>query len=87
MSTAPMPNRWILVIDDNPAICDDFRKVLQRNARTLSLLAARAALFEDTPLDEAPEGFEVDCASQGQTGLQYGTECLAAWLPLCGGVC
>ena len=55
MSTAPMPNRWILVIDDNPAICDDFRKVLQRNARTSSLLAARAALFEDPPLDEALE--------------------------------
>ena len=69
MSTAPMPNRWILVIDDNPAICDDFRKVLQRNARTSSLLAARAALFEDPPLDEALEGFEVDCANKGQTGL------------------
>jgi len=69
MSTAPMPNRWLLVIDDNPAICEDFRKVLQRNARTSSLLAARAALFEDTPLDAALEGFEVDCANQGQKGL------------------
>jgi two-component system, NtrC family, sensor kinase len=69
MTTAPMPSRRILVIDDNSAICDDFRKILQRNARASSLLAARAALFEDTPLDEAPEDFEVDCTDQGQTGL------------------
>jgi two-component system NtrC family sensor kinase len=69
MMTAPMPSRWILVIDDNPDICEDFRKILQRNARASSLLEARATLFEDTPQDEEPEGFEVDCADQGQTGL------------------
>jgi CheY-like chemotaxis protein len=69
MSTAPMPSRWILVIDDNPAVCEDFRKILQPNTRTSSLLAARATLFEDTSVDEAPEGFEIDCADQGQTGL------------------
>jgi two-component system, NtrC family, sensor kinase len=69
MAPTPMPSRWILVIDDNPAVCEDFRKILQPNARTSSLLAARAALFEDTSLDETPEGFEVDCADQGQTGL------------------
>jgi CheY-like chemotaxis protein len=69
MSTAPMPSRWILVIDDNPAVCEDFRKILQPNTVASSLLAARAALFEDTSLDETPEGFEVDCADQGQTGL------------------
>ena len=69
MTTAPIPSRWILVIDDNPTVCEDFRKILQRNTQASSLLAARAALFEDTSLDETAEGFEVDCADQGQTGL------------------
>jgi DNA-binding NtrC family response regulator len=65
-----MSSRWILVIDDSPDICEDFRKILQRNTHASSLLEARATLFEDAPLDEAPEeGFEVDYADQGQTGL------------------
>jgi len=71
MATAnPMINRWILVIDDNAAVCDDFRKILQSNANAASLQAARATLFEESALDEPVEGFEVDCTDQGQTGLE-----------------
>jgi len=62
-------NRLILVIDDNPLVCEDFRKILQTNIRAVSLAEARAALFEETPQDDLQEGFEVDCADQGQTGL------------------
>jgi signal transduction histidine kinase len=72
MTTADsIMNRWILVIDDNPAICEDFRKILagHANATSSDLLAARATLFEDTPLDDTPEDFEVDCADQGETAL------------------
>jgi len=65
----PTMNRLILVIDDNPLVCEDFRKILQTNIRASSLAKARAALFEDTPQDDLQEGFEVDCADQGQTGL------------------
>ena len=65
----PTMNRLILVIDDNPLVCEDFRKILQTNIRASSLAEARAALFEDTPQDDLQEGFEVDCADQGQTGL------------------
>jgi CheY-like chemotaxis protein len=65
----PMLNQSILVIDDNTAICEDFRKILTSDASAASLVAARAALFEDTPVDDPPGGFEVDCADQGQTGL------------------
>jgi two-component system, NtrC family, sensor kinase len=65
----PMMNRLILVIDDNPLVCEDFRKILQTNIRASSLAEARAALFEDTPQDDLQEGFEVDYADQGQTGL------------------
>jgi CheY-like chemotaxis protein len=71
MATAdPMINRWILVIDDNAAVCEDFRKILQSNANAASLQAARATLFEEPPLHETTQGFEVDCADQGQTGLE-----------------
>jgi len=71
MATAdPMINRWILVIDYNAAVCDDFRKILRSDANAASLQAARATLFEAPPLDDATEGFEVDCADQGQTGLE-----------------
>ena len=73
MMTADLiSHRCILVIDDNASICDDFRKILQGNPRVSSLHEARAALFEDppgVPLDESWEGFEVDCADQGETGL------------------
>ena len=73
MTTADLiSHRCILVIDDNASICDDFRKILQGNPKVSSLHEARAALFEDppgVPLDESQEGFEVDCADQGETGL------------------
>jgi len=54
-----MSNRRILVIDDNTAIHEDFRKVLRRHATPTAWLEAVSA----------QEGFEVDFASQGQTGL------------------
>jgi signal transduction histidine kinase len=70
MTTAdPINHRYILVIDDNLSICEDFRKVLKGSPRASSLHEARAALFEDASLDEPQEGFEVDCAEQGETGL------------------
>lgn len=68
-TTDPTMNRLILVIDDNPLVCEDFRKILQTNIRASSLARARAALFEDTLPDDVQEGFEVDCAEQGQIGL------------------
>jgi two-component system NtrC family sensor kinase len=70
MATAgSMTNRRILVIDDNPAIHDDFRRILQPDDRASALLETRLALFDDVPSQTTQEGFEVDCAHQGQTGL------------------
>ena len=64
-------NNRILVIDDNQAIHDDFRKILgrQRNA-TACLDDAEAVLFgnESTPTSES--SFELDSAFQGQEGLE-----------------
>jgi two-component system sensor histidine kinase/response regulator len=62
-------NRRILVIDDNPAIHEDFRRILQPGAGAPAFLEARATLFQDVPRQAPPQGFEVACADQGQTGL------------------
>jgi signal transduction histidine kinase len=72
MSIDPNQNRRILIIDDNKAIHEDFRKILCKH-RNLpdNLTAAEAALFGDedsTPL-QLPE-FEIDSAYQGQEGFE-----------------
>src|SRR5437764_5649966 len=66
----PDHNRRLLVIDDNKAIHDDFRKILTRaKAPRGNLAEAEAALFGDAiPKIELPE-FEIDSAFQGQEGL------------------
>jgi CheY-like chemotaxis protein len=60
----------ILVIDDNPAIHEDFRKILCKDRTSSSKLEAQEAmLFGSTPpLGEQSE-FEVDSAFQGEAGL------------------
>jgi CheY-like chemotaxis protein len=70
MSTDATPIHRILVIDDNPAIHDDFRKILSPRSATAGRLgAAAAALFgRPAPRPDAPR-FEIDCASRGQEGL------------------
>jgi len=60
-------NRRILVIDDNQAIHDDFRKILgESDAEDAALQAAEARIFG------APAAmlFEIDTASQGEEGLK-----------------
>ena len=57
----------ILIIDDNRAIHDDFRKILcPESAAVADLSAAEAALFgDDLPTETKPE-YEMDSAYQGQ---------------------
>ncbi|MBK5281453.1 MAG: response regulator [Nitrospiraceae bacterium] len=62
-------NKRVLVVDDNQAIHDDFRKILQEKAGEESFAQARAALFGDSSLSEALERFELDYANQGQAAL------------------
>ncbi len=60
----------VLVIDDNPDIHEDFRKILcgDRNSGS-KLEAAEAVMFGDpSPLGKQSE-FEVDSAHQGEEGL------------------
>jgi two-component system sensor kinase FixL len=61
----------ILVIDDNPAIADDFRKILCPNRSSSKAVGkAAAALFDKTPSTEIEtDTYAVDSASQGSEGL------------------
>jgi signal transduction histidine kinase/PleD family two-component response regulator len=63
-------HRRILIIDDNQAIHQDFRKILTPDVQSESSLAeAEAALFGDArPVQKRLE-FEIDSAFQGQEGL------------------
>ncbi|MBP6096410.1 MAG: EAL domain-containing protein [Methyloversatilis sp.] len=70
MNTTLAQKRRILVIDDNPAIHEDFRKILCP-AEQLSdeLRDAAAAVFGMPPKPARAVEYEVDAASSGQDGL------------------
>ena len=67
--TVTQTNRRILVIDDNEAIHDDFRKILCGTSATDELAAAEELLFGDEPDLGETQAFEVDSADQGQSGF------------------
>lgn len=62
-------NRRILVIDDNRAIHDDFRKILAPQTVAASLSKMEMDLFGDEPAD-AEEHYQIDSAYQGQEGFE-----------------
>jgi len=65
-------NNHILVIDDNPAIHQDFRKILSPIDSDLEgeLDADEASLFGDAPSAGRELNFQIDSAFQGQEGLE-----------------
>jgi two-component system sensor histidine kinase/response regulator len=71
MNINPNRNRRILVIDDNRAIHQDFRKILApAKSQNNNLVAAEASLFGDTEPQIALPEFQIDSAFQGQEGLE-----------------
>jgi len=58
----------ILVIDDNPAIHQDFRKIFGASRERAALSVAELALFGGAGFAGAPE-FQIDSAYQGEEGL------------------
>lgn len=62
------PNRRIIVIDDNPSIHDDFRKILTPPAMNADIHLLRSSLFGVAVASGQPERFEVDFAQQGRQG-------------------
>ena len=77
------PNHRILVIDDNAAIHDDFRKILGAvSASSTGLEEAEAALFGAAAPASSPQVcFEIDSAFQGQEGLTKVQKALAEKRP------
>ena len=63
-------NHRILLIDDNPAIHQDFNKILAGEPSTDPNFAeAKAAFFDEAPAAQSSAGFQIDSAFQGQEGL------------------
>jgi len=66
----PVSAPRVLVIDDNPAIHEDFRKILCPPATPSALAEMKASLFGADPDPIAGPSFEMDSAHQGQEGLE-----------------
>jgi signal transduction histidine kinase len=63
-------NRRILIVDDNEAIHDDFRKILGQSRQDDSLAEDEAALFGAPDAPAGPsDGYALDSAFQGQDAL------------------
>jgi two-component system NtrC family sensor kinase len=70
-------NRRILVIDDNPAIHEDFRKIFCGSMPTENALSqSEAAFFGEAKGARDDVEFEMDAAFQGQEALQRVTAAL-----------
>ncbi|RMF40738.1 MAG: EAL domain-containing protein [Planctomycetota bacterium] len=70
MSSLENPYRRVLVVDDNPALHDDFEKVLRSPRQGSECDALAASLFGDGVTSDAPDGFELDHALQGMEGVE-----------------
>ncbi|HYG22017.1 MAG TPA: PAS domain S-box protein [Verrucomicrobiae bacterium] len=63
-------SRRILVVDDNPAIHQDFRKILgSKDSNADELQSTEAALFGEVTLPGKSADFELDFAFQGEEAL------------------
>ena len=70
MDINPQKNHRILIIDDNPAIHDDFRKILgASNELSNKLNSIEGALFGPTAVNSQLPVFQIDSAFQGKDGV------------------
>jgi len=69
MNINPLKNHRILVVDDNRAIHEDFRKVLKPSLSD-DLGEDESASFGETAVTVQPPIFEIDSAYQGQEALE-----------------
>jgi two-component system, cell cycle sensor histidine kinase and response regulator CckA len=83
MKDSPLaPNRRILIVDDNSAIHEDFRKILcPSQPATAELDDLKAVLFNEVPSTVVATEFELVSASQGQEGLELAKRALAEKRP------
>jgi signal transduction histidine kinase len=77
-------NRRILIVDDNPSIHEDFRKIFRGSLAAANTLSeTEAAFFGEAPTQdaEAEVDVEMDSAFQGEEALQRVEAALAARRP------
>ncbi len=74
-------NRRVLVVDDNRAIHDDFRKILVPEVKMAELGAMERALFGDDVASPRAESFDLLSAYQGQEALERVKEAAAEGRP------
>ena len=72
-------NRRILLVDDNPSIHEDFRKILLGSQiRNEALDAAEAIIFgSDSATRDTSHDFVLESAFQGQEALERVTQSIA----------
>jgi CheY-like chemotaxis protein len=81
MINSGQEKNWrVLVIDDNPAIHEDFRKILC-GAMDAAFEEAEARLFHETPAPMGSGGFEIDVAAQGREGWERTRQAVEAGRP------
>ena len=71
-------NHRILVVDDNPAIHEDFRKILSAGSKEADFDAVESALFGMTSSRKTRVDFKLTYASQGQQALELVRASVAA---------
>ncbi len=74
--TTAAENRRVLVIDDNPAIHEDFRKILLPPTPGNDFHAARAQLFGGSEPPPPRIDFHIDCVDQGEQGFEMVKEAM-----------
>jgi len=74
-------NLRILVIDDNPVIHEDFRKILATTTASDELEQAGASLFDEEPVAVHGEPFDLSFADQGERGFRMVEQSVAAGKP------
>jgi CheY-like chemotaxis protein len=78
----PHKNRRVLIVDDNAAIHEDFRKILSPDEPTRTALSlTEEALFGNSDEEEGQPQFEIDSAYQGPDGVASVEEALRVRRP------
>jgi len=67
---SPAPHHRLLIVDDNPAIHDDFRKILGRSTAHDEFAVLAASLFGEEAPSTPANAFDLSFASQGAEALE-----------------
>jgi CheY-like chemotaxis protein len=66
----------LLIVDDNPSIHNDVRKILCSDPADDTLRAMEAALFDELPDERPGASFRVDSANHGEDGVEMARQAI-----------